>query len=189
MEADAKMARPDGVVNGINVGPGVKPGAPSGCGGADYVSVMSAELHATDWGAAIPHPTYLPAGATLEREEGLACHGRLAAFIGAYRLPVDSSAIDKVASGQTSWFDVAHGGFVEIRRTAVVSPAAMAPFPRERMASATVAGHGAVVIAPVLKRGFGEGRVIVWGDGFLTEVIGMHLTSAELVAIAEGLFK
>jgi hypothetical protein len=186
MEADAKLERGDQTVNGLSLGPSTQSASFANCAPGEAEELGASSLKDIEWGIAKPEVGYLPAGAIEDYEAGLSCRESLVWYSISFRLPLDEGDASRVRSGDLSWFEARHGGFVEVRRSRLDSPVFNNNAPTARVSEGSVSGRPGVIVAPVIKGGFGEGSVTVWDGTYLTQVNAMHLSAEEMVKVAEG---
>jgi hypothetical protein len=184
MAADAELPRTNKVVNGIAIGPSEETTL-AGCHSDELEPLEGEKLADGGWGAAKPAIGALPDGASLEAEMGLACGPQLVWYEASFTLPFDQRDREAVASGEISWFDTRHGGFVEVRRIRAAAPVIQLAAADARVEADSINGHAAVTVAPVFPQGFGEGSVTSWDGEFLTTVTGMHVATEDLRRIAQ----
>lgn len=188
VEADARAPRAPVDIAGLTVGVSSHSGT-SPCPEASLTVLQANDLTGPDWNARLPRPHYLPIGARLDHETAFLCEGQLVWYSTGYTLPADDAQLKLVAAGRASWFDVAHGGFVEVTLLRTREPAVSMAVPAARLATATINSSMAAVAAPVLKAGFGEAFAATYDGQALVKVSTMHLPISELIRIAEGVMK
>jgi hypothetical protein len=184
---DAAKPRVDLQVEGIMVGPhvAVAPGS-RWCepGEAEWLPAEGA-----DQSQLRIKPSYLPAGAVLDRARAIACKGVVVSVEHDYVIPAEEGFQDRVARGQLSWFEGRHGGAFSISKRLAEFPAYASGIAAERWSGGRVAGLPAALGRPILDEGFGDAAVVVWDDPLELVVSGTELRLAELRKIAEGVLR
>jgi len=134
-------------------------------------------------------PTHLPTEATLFESREDECASELE-----YVIETDPDAARLISSGEKSYFEVNHGGLIEIFRFRA-GPAYESSIASDHWFTGSVAGRPAAIGAPIIDlgtgpfAGMGPSIVIVHEDGILTVVEAENLSLAEILRIAEGVFQ
>jgi hypothetical protein len=182
------LPRYDTVVGGIAIGPTVERQMRP-CNGR----VSTAGYEAASGSPVAMEPAYLPAGtvrAELTMGRGVVlCDGEPIAAWADYTIPVDLDAFRQVVSGEKTWFEVQHGGFITIGRFYGEPAIQNGIIATERWKVVDFLDGTAVAGGPVIEAGWGISAVYVYRDGVMTAVVAGDLPLHETLRIAEGLFK
>jgi hypothetical protein len=191
----AQKERYDQEVNGIRIGPSVAIES-SACASREVEPLDADETLGTAMAISL---AYVPSSARVEPDvnrmatgtAALACSdGTILANHVIVGIPAADDAVERIAQGE-SWFDVPHGGYVQISRMqlgAVDPPGVRTDIPASHWIDGQVAGHPAAIGKPVLDEGLGPAEVVIWDETtrILTFVHSYNVALTELIAIAEG---
>ena len=136
---------------------------------------------------------YLASSAQLDPAftEQIECAGRIVVLERFYVVQHEPGAPERIGSGEVSWFDVEHGGYLWVTRMILTGPAwGGADVPSDQWSAATVAGLPAAVGTPAMP-GFSHSSVVVWdaNTGILTAIRALDRPIEEVRRVAEEIVK
>src|SRR5207249_690332 len=123
--------------------------------------------------------------AVLQTDEVVECGGKVVAGQRRYAIPADDVAVSQLSSGKASWFDIRHGGAIDIWLLATPAAQLDASNPAERWRA--LPGRETAVIAPAAFDELGHSTLIIWDKGLLLRIEGTNIKTGDLIAVAEGL--
>lgn len=187
LDEDRAKPRFDQTVNAVLVGPTVRQADPIECTATAFArAVLPAEVAAAVAGTRFAAtPSYLPPLATLESDEVVACGDIVVARQRRYRIPADEAAVGRVTRGEASWFDIRHGGAIDIWLVATPEPRMDSEAASDRWRPLERRQFAAV--APAVFDELGRSTLIAWDNGVLVRIEGTDLETSDLIAIEEGL--
>ncbi|MFN0096436.1 MAG: hypothetical protein ACKVVT_16880 [Dehalococcoidia bacterium] len=183
--AENQKPRYDQTVNGIPIGPTVLQPEQQPCLAEGEARIASTDDNRSSVGL---KPSFLPKGAVLEESLASACGATVIAVSNRYFVPPEHESEHKLRNGK-AWGDVKHGAAFTIVRESKPFAALQSSLPSERWHAVTIAGRPAAVAGPMLAEGLGEAHLVIWDDGIQTTLEAIMLTEAQLVKIAEGLYR
>lgn len=182
--ADAELPRYDQVINGIPVGPDAKLTPATFCpqGASRWVTVD--EAAAADPAFVTPLDA-VPDGAVIERYRAVECAGVIGHVEASIVIPADADVSAAIARGE-SWFDVGHGGQMDVYKTRADGPGWASDIAAERWEPIEVNGLPAALGHAILRDEFGPSAVVVWDPERKIQVVvrGIEIELADLLAVA-----
>jgi hypothetical protein len=126
----------------------------------------------------------------VSQDEASACGEVVVNVLRVFAVPAEGDAERKVRSGEVSWFDLEHGGSIEIWRTRTEPRYHGREIPSGNWTETSVAGYPAALGVSGIEE-LGHATVLVWDSDskVLTVVRGLDRHSEELLSVAEGLFQ
>lgn len=127
----------------------------------------------------------------VSQDEASACGEVIVNVLRVFAVPAEGDAERKVRSGEVSWFDLEHGGSIEIWRTRTEEPRYHGrEIPSGNWTETSVAGYPAALGVSGIEE-LGHATVLVWDSDskVLTVVRGLDRHSEELLSVAEGIFQ
>lgn len=189
-DADAAKPRYAQTISGIRLVPPRGDESVAACkpGEAKYASQESGDASSL----AVRSP-YLAASAQLDPAftEQIECAGRIVVLERFYVVQHEPAAPERITSGEVSWFDVEHGGYLWVTRMILTGPAwGGADVPSDQWSEATVAGLPAAVGTTAMQ-GFGHSSVVVWdaSTGILTAIKALDRPIEEVLKVAEEVIR
>lgn len=187
LAADRALARFDQVLNGISVGPSSRHTSSGVCAPGDATWVNPDEAAGTSLEI---RPSALPASAATGESKAVRCGSQIVHTEATYEVPTASDFVPRLRKGE-SWFDLEHGGQIQIYRDVAARPGLESSISSERWTASSVNGLPSAVGHAVLRDELGESAVIVWNPDRQEQTVvrGFNIELSVLLAIAEELTK
>jgi hypothetical protein len=133
------------------------------------------------------HLTALPAAASGD-SKAVRCGSRIVHTEATYEVLAASDFASRVRKGE-SWFDLDHGGQIQIYRDLAARPGLESSIASERWEALTVNGLPSAVGHAVLRDELGESAIIVWNADKQEQLVvrGFNVELSSLLAVAEEL--
>lgn len=187
LAADRVLARVDQELNGIAVGPSSQHVSSGTCAPGEATWVSPDDAIGTPLEI---RRSALPTSAAAGDSKAVRCGSQIVHTEATYEVLAASDFVSRVRNGE-SWFDLEHGGQIQIYRDLAARPGFESSIASERWEALSVNGLPAVVGHAVLRDELGESAVVVWNpdEHEQTVVRGFNIELAVLLRIAEELIK